>query len=207
MATAREGAPTETTRAAGRGESGGVGGAVGSAAGPRAGGGGCGSRSTGGCRPRTGRTRVVAGAAAGAGRGAGPRARADCGGVLRRGAEPDGGVGPPPASRRAGRPAGRPGPGLGRDRGRGVRAGVLRQPVRADGAVVRALRGPAVDAGGWRPGRLRVRARRAGDDGAGAVVEAGGHPDQYPGADRDGRPGPGAGPLPRRPAAVRVPAG
>ena len=45
----------------------------------------------------------VAGAAAGAGRGAGPRARTGRGGVLRRGAEPDGGVGTPPAGRRAGR--------------------------------------------------------------------------------------------------------
>ena len=100
---------------------------------------------------------------------------------------------------------GGPGSGLGRDRGRGVRAGVLRQPVRHDGAVARALRCPAVDAGGGRPGRLRLRARRAGDDGAGAVVEAGGDPDQHPGADRDGGPGAGAGPLPRRASAVRVP--
>ena len=32
-------------------------------------------------------------------------------------------------------------------------------------------------------------------------------PDQYPGADRDGGPGAGAGPVPGRPPAVRVPAG
>jgi hypothetical protein len=38
----------------------------------------------------------------------------------------------------------------------GVRAGVLRQPVRVHGAAVRALRCPAVDAGGRRPGRLRL---------------------------------------------------
>ena len=38
----------------------------------------------------------------------------------------------------------------------GVRAGVLRQPVRGDGPAVRALGGAAVDAGdGW-PGRLPV---------------------------------------------------
>ena len=49
-----------------------------------------------------------------------------------------------------------PGPGVGRGRDRGVRAGVLRQPVRGDGAAVRALRRAAVDAGGGRPGRLRV---------------------------------------------------
>ena len=58
-------------------------------------------------------------------------------------------------------------PGLGRGRDRGVRAGVLRQPVRGDGAAVRALRRAAVDAGGRRPGRLRLRARRADDDHAG----------------------------------------
>jgi len=49
----------------------------------------------------------VAGTATGAGGGAGLRARPRRSGVLRRGAEPDGGVGPPPAGRRA---AGRPGP-------------------------------------------------------------------------------------------------
>src|SRR5579863_6382646 len=38
--------------------------------------------------------------------------------------------------------------GPGRDRGRAVRAGVLRQPVCGDGALVRALRRPVVDAGG-----------------------------------------------------------
>ena len=40
----------------------------------------------------------------------------------------------------------------------GVRAGVLRQPVRGDGAAVRALRRAAVDAGGRRAGRLQIRA-------------------------------------------------
>ncbi len=39
------------------------------------------------------------------------------------------------------------------------------------------------------------------------VVQAGDQPDEYPGPDRDGRPDPGAGPLPGRPAALRVPAG
>ena len=47
----------------------------------------------------------------------------------------------------------------------------------------------------------------ARDDRPGAVVEAGGDPDQHPGADRDGGPGAGAGPVSRRPSAVRVPAG
>ena len=46
----------------------------------------------------------------------------------------------------------------GRGRGRGVRAGVLRRPVRADGTAVRALRRPALAARGRRPGRLRLRA-------------------------------------------------
>ena len=100
----------------------------------------------------------VAGAAAGTGRGTGTRPRGDRGGTVRRRRIPDGGVGPAPAGRRAGRPARRPGPGVGRDRDRGVRAGVLRQPVRGDGPVVRALRRPAVDAGDRRPGRLPVRA-------------------------------------------------
>ena len=39
-----------------------------------------------------------------------------------------------------------PGARVGCDRDRGVRAGVLRQPVRADGAALRALRHRAVDA-------------------------------------------------------------
>src|SRR6185437_16136929 len=100
----------------------------------------------------------VAGAAAGAGRGAGPGARPYCGGVLRRGGEPVGGLGPSPAGGGAGRPARGCVPGLGRDRGRGVRAGVLRQPVRADGAAVRALRRAVLDAGGRRAGRFRLGA-------------------------------------------------
>jgi hypothetical protein len=49
--------------------------------------------------------------------------------------------------------------GLGRGRDRGVRAGVLRQPVRGDGALVRTLRRPAMDARDRRPGRLRIRTR------------------------------------------------
>jgi hypothetical protein len=151
--------------------------------------------------------RVVAGPAAGAGRCASPRARDHRGRALRCRGEPVGGVGAAPAGRGAGRCPGGPGPGLGRRDHRGVRAGVLRRPVRADGAAVRALRGAAVAAGGGRPGRLRLRARRGGDDGAGAVVEAGGDPDQHPGPYRDGGPDQGAGPVPGRPAAVRVPAG
>ena len=127
----------------------------------------------------------VAGAAAGAGRGAGGRAREDRGGVLRRRAEPDAAVGAPPAGRGAGRGAGRPGPGMGRDRDRGVRAGVLRQPVRVDGAAVRALRRPAVDAGGGRAGRLARRGPRADDAGAGVVSPSG------------RSPGPGSGSAPR----------
>ena len=47
---------------------------------------------------------------------------------------------------RLGRGAGRSRPGMGRDRDRGIRAGVLREPVRVDGPVVRALRRLAV---GW----------------------------------------------------------
>ena len=64
-----------------------------------------------------------------------------------------------------------------------------------------------VDAGGGWPGRLRVRARRARHDRPRTVIKTGSHPDEHPGADRDGGPGPGAGPVPRRPPAVRVPAG
>ena len=45
---------------------------------------------------------------------------------LRHRADPETGVGVPPAVRRPGRRAGRPGPGMGRGRDRGVRAGVLR---------------------------------------------------------------------------------
>ena len=40
----------------------------------------------------------------------------------------------------------------------------------------------------------------------GLSSQAGDYPDQYPGPRRDGRPDPGAGPLPGRPSAVRVPA-
>ena len=148
----------------------------------------------------------VAGPAAGAGRHAGRGARGDRGGVLRLGAEPDAAVGAAPAGRRAGRGAGGSGPGMGRDRDRGVRAGVLREPVRVDGAAVRALRHRAVDAGGRRPGRLARRGPRADDARAGPVVQAGDHPHPDPGPDRDGRADPGAGPLPGRPPAVRVPA-
>ena len=56
--------------------------------------GACGSRSTGGCRPRTGRTPLIAGPAAGAGRCAGARARKDRGGVLRPRGKPERGMGP-----------------------------------------------------------------------------------------------------------------
>ena len=148
----------------------------------------------------------VAGPAAAAGGNAGGGARGDRGGVLRHGGEPGAAVGAAPAGRRAGRAAGGPGPGVGRDRDRGVRAGVLRQPVRADGAAVRALRHPAVDAGGRRAGRLARRGPRGDHARAGPVVQAGDHPDPGPGPDRDGRPDPGAGPVPRRAPAVRVPA-
>ena len=102
--------------------------------------------------------RVVAGPAAGAGRGAGPRSRNHRGGVLRYRTEPVGGMGAAPEGRGPSRRAGGPGAGLGRGRGRGVRAGVLRRPVRADGTAVRALRRPALAARGRRPGRLRLRA-------------------------------------------------
>ena len=147
----------------------------------------------------------VTGAAAGAGRGAGGRARHDRGRVLRCGAEPDAAVGAAPAGRGPGGRAGRSGPGGGRDRDRGVRAGVLRQPVRVDGPAVRALRHPSVDAGSRRPGRLARRGPRADDADAGVVLQAGDHPNEDPGPHRDGRADPGAGPLPGRSAAVRVP--
>jgi DNA invertase Pin-like site-specific DNA recombinase len=73
----------------------------------------------------------VAGAAAGAGCGAGPGRGGDRRGVLRRRAEPHSGVGPPPRSRRADRSPCRSRPGLGRDRDRRVRAGVLRSQYAA----------------------------------------------------------------------------
>ena len=148
----------------------------------------------------------ITGPAAGPGRGAGGRARADRGRVLRHWPEQDAGVGAPPAGRRPGRRTGRPRAGLGRDCDRGVRAGVLREPVRLDGTAVRALRDPVVDAGGRRPGRLRRRRPRADDDGVGFAVQAGDHPHQDPGPHRDGRADEGTGPVPRRPSAVRVPA-
>ena len=63
------------------------------------------------------------------------RARTDRGRVLRCRLQPDAGLGTAPAGRRLGRCAGRSGPGLGCGRDRGVRAGLLRQPVRLDGTV------------------------------------------------------------------------
>ena len=102
--------------------------------------------------------RVLAGTAAGPSRGPGQRSRAGRGQVLRCGAEPVGDVGAPPAGRRDHCGAGRPGPGMGRAGGRGIRAGVLRQPVRDGRAAAAALRRPAVDAGGGREGRFRLRA-------------------------------------------------
>ena len=130
--------------------------------------------------------------AAGAGRGAGGRARDDRGRVLRLRAQPHAAVGQAAAGRGCGGGAGRSGPGVGRDRDRGVRAGVLRQPVRVDGPVVRALRRLAVAAGGRRAGRLACRRSRADHAGIGLVVQAGDHPDQDPGAHRDGRADPGS---------------
>ena len=47
---------------------------------------------------------------------------------------------------------------------------------------------------------------RADHAGARLIVQAGDHPDQDPGSHRDGRPDPGAGPVPGRSAAVRIPA-
>jgi hypothetical protein len=110
------------------------------------------------------------------------------GGVLRHGTEPGPAMGAAPAGRRAGRAARGPGPRVGRDRDRGVRAGVLREPVRFDGAAVRALRHTALDAGSRLAGRLARRGPRADDARAGIVVQAGDHPDADPGPDRDGRP-------------------
>ena len=68
--------------------------------------------------------------AAAPGPDAGSRAGTHRGGVLRYRAEPDAGVGAPPAGRRPGGGAGGSGPGLGRDRDRRIRAGLLREPVR-----------------------------------------------------------------------------
>ena len=150
--------------------------------------------------------RVVAGPAAGAGGDAGSRARGDHGGVLRHRGVPDAAVAAASAGRRSGGGARGPGPGVGRDRDRGVRAGVLRQPVRVHGAAVRALRCPVVDAGGRRAGRLARRGPRGDDARAGPVVKAGDHPGPDQGPHRDGYSDPGAGPLPRRASAVRVPA-
>ena len=126
--------------------------------------------------------------------------------LLRFREEPDAGVGAPPAGRRSRRSASRPGPRLGCGGDRGVRAGVLREPVRVDGAPVRALRDPAVDSRGRRPGRLRCRGSRANDDGARLAVQARDHPHQDPGPHRDGRADARAGQVPRRTAAVWVPA-
>ena len=86
------------------------------------------------------------------------------------------------------------------------KSGALRESVRVDGAVVRALWRAAVDAGSGRPGRLSRRRSRADDAGAGPVVQAGDYPDPDPGPYCDGGPDPGAGPVPGWPAAVRVPA-
>ena len=119
---------------------------------------------------------------------------------------PDAAVAAASAGRRSGGGARGPGPGVGRDRDRGVRAGVLRQPVRVHGAAVRALRCPIVDAGGRRAGRLAHRGPRGDDARAGPVVKAGDHPGPDQGPHRDGYSDPGAGPLPRRASAVRVPA-
>ena len=80
-----------------------------------------------------------------AGRHAGRGARDDRGRVLRHRGRAGLCRGAAPAGRRPGGAARGPGPRLGRDRDRGVRAGVLRQPVRVDGAAVRALRHRAVD--------------------------------------------------------------
>ena len=132
----------------------------------------------------------VAGAAAGPGRRPGGRARAHRGRVLRHRLQPDAGLGAPPAGCGPGRCAGRPGPRVGRDRDRGVRAGLLRRPVRLDGALVRALWRPAVDPGSRRADRLPRRGSRADHAGAGAAVQAGDRADQDPGPDRDGRPRP-----------------
>jgi hypothetical protein len=63
-----------------------------------------------------------------------------------------------------------------------------------------------VDAGGGRAGRLARLRSRADDAGPWLVLQAGDHPDQDPGPHRDGRADPGAGPVPGRSAAVRVPA-
>ena len=133
-----------------------------------------------------------AGVAVGAGR-TGGRAWADRGGVLRHRAEPRAGVGTPPAGRRPGRRAGRPGPWLGRDCDRRIRAGLLRRPVRVGGAAVRALRRPAVDSRGRWADRLWRRGPRTGDAGAGIPVQAGDHPHKDPGPYRDGGPDPRAG--------------
>jgi hypothetical protein len=77
----------------------------------------------------------VAGPAVGPGGDAHGGAQGDRGGVLRHRAAPGTGVAAAPAGRRLRGRARGPEPGVGRARDRGVRAGVLREPVRVDGAA------------------------------------------------------------------------
>ena len=77
----------------------------------------------------------VTGPAAAAGCHADRGARDDRGRVLRHRGEPHSAMDAAPAGRDPGRTTRGPGPRLGRDRDRGVRAGVLRQPVRVNGPL------------------------------------------------------------------------
>ena len=171
--------------------------------------GACGSRSTGGCRPRTGRTPPRRWP------GSGSRPGPWCAGTGRSW----------PSSSILEKAARWPGPAGRRrqpslvahlaDLGRGWDAIVIGEHERAFYGAQYALMAPlfehygdpALASGGRRASRLLLRARRAGHDCARPVVQARGSPDQYPGADRDGRPDAGPGPLPRRPASLRIPAG
>ena len=61
----------------------------------------------------------------------------------------------------------------------------------------------------WMPetgGQVDYQSEHDEHDRARPVIQAGDHQDQHPGPHRDGRPDPGAGPLPGRPSAVRIPA-
>ena len=126
----------------------------------------------------------VAGAAAAAGDDAYCRGQGDRGGVLRHGGVPDVAVGAAPAGCCSGRSARRSGPGLGRDRDRGVRAGVLRNQYASMprcSSITASRCGCRRSAGGW-TGMPRIMSRRWWRWGC----------------RRSGRsPGPGSGCVPR----------
>jgi hypothetical protein len=149
----------------------------------------------------------VAGAAAGLGRRPGSRARAHQGRVLRHRLQPDAGMGAPPAGSGPDRHAGRPGPWLGRDRARGT--------SRAFYGAQYASMAPLFEHHGvqlWTPevgGRIDCQA----EDHEQTMLALGLQSKREIARIRIrvrtamGDPDPRAGPLPGRPAAVRVPAG